>query len=111
MIMFLCYLFLCVNAVNIEKLISYNKKEQINLTNRIKEVTGHFTSMIPKAKTEISKIEAFKSNINTLNAQIEELKQQFLYQNQKLSKIKSIYNAIESQNEIIRSVTSKINFD
>ena len=109
MIMFLCYLFLCVNAVNIEKLISYNKKEQINLTNRIKEVNGHFTSMIPKAKTEISKIEAFKSNINTLNAKIEELKQQFLYQNQKLSKIKSIYNAIESQNEIIRSVTSKIN--
>lgn len=109
MIMFVCSLFLCVNAVNIEKLISYNKREQINLTKRIKEVNSHFTLMMPKAKTEISKIEALKSSINTLNAQIEELKQQFLYQNQKFSKIKSIYNAIKSQNEIIRSVSSKIN--
>lgn len=105
---FMCYLLLYVNCINFELLMKYNKKEQLSLTKRIKEVNQNIKEVVPKTKREIAKIEQYKENLKTLNNQIIELKKQMLYLNQKITKINKISQAIDNQDNIIHSISSKL---
>lgn len=104
----MCYLLLYVNCINFELLMKYNKKEQLSLTKRIKEVNENIKEVVPKTKKEIAKIEQYKDNLKILNNQIIELKKQMLYLNQKITKINKISQAIDNQDNIIHSISSKL---